>query len=38
MSDGKGGHEPIDAATEEVASNVVEAAFRVHRALGPGLL
>lgn len=31
-------HEPIPEATEEVGAAVVEAAFRVHRKLGPGLL
>ncbi len=30
--------EPIAAETERVASQVMEAAFKVHRALGPGLL
>ena len=30
--------EPIPAATEDVGSAIVEAAFRVHRAMGPGLL
>lgn len=32
------GFDPIPADTEETATKVVEAAFRVHRALGPGLL
>ena len=31
-------YEPIPVRTEEVAGAVIEAAFRVHRALGPGLL
>lgn len=31
-------YEPIEDETERVASAVVEAAFRVHRQLGPGLL
>ena len=31
-------HEPIPKETELIASQVVEAAFRVHRSLGPGLL
>ena len=31
-------HDPIPVETEAIASQVVEAAFRVHRALGPGLL
>ena len=31
-------HDPIPAKTEAIASQVVEAAFCVHRALGPGLL
>ena len=30
--------EPIDAETERVAAQVMDAAFKVHRALGPGLL
>ncbi|NLG26374.1 MAG: GxxExxY protein [Chloroflexi bacterium] len=30
--------EPIDAATERVAAAIVDAAYHVHRALGPGLL
>lgn len=30
--------EPIPDRTEKVAADVIEAAFRVHRALGPGLL
>lgn len=30
--------EPIDKLTEEIASKIIEAAFRVHRELGPGLL
>jgi GxxExxY protein len=31
-------YEPISPETEHVASDVIEAAFQVHRALGPGLL
>ncbi len=31
-------HELIPDETERIASEVIEAAFRVHRALGPGLL
>jgi GxxExxY protein len=34
----KESHDPIPAAVEELASRAIEAAFRVHRALGPGLL
>ncbi|MBX9790399.1 MAG: GxxExxY protein [Pirellulales bacterium] len=30
--------EPIAAETERVAAAVMDAAFKVHRALGPGLL
>ena len=30
--------EPIPAETERVAAQVMDAAFKVHRALGPGLL
>jgi len=30
--------EPIPAHTEAIASNLIDAALRVHRALGPGLL
>lgn len=31
-------HAPIPEATEKVAKEVVDSAFRVHTALGPGLL
>jgi len=31
-------HDPIPVEAETIASQVIEAAFRVHRALGPGLL
>lgn len=31
-------HAPIPPETEAIAAQVIEAAFRVHRALGPGLL
>jgi GxxExxY protein len=31
-------HGPISARAEEVATAVVDAAVKVHRALGPGLL
>src|SRR3989304_7777726 len=31
-------HKPIPDATEKVASGIVEASFRVHSTLGPGLL
>ena len=30
--------DPIDEETENIASKVIESAFRVHRELGPGLL
>ena len=30
--------DPIPAETERVATAIVDAALRVHRALGPGLL
>jgi len=30
--------EPIPPETEAIAAGLIEAAFRVHRALGPGLL
>ena len=30
--------EPIDAETERIATQALDAAFKVHRALGPGLL
>jgi GxxExxY protein len=33
-----GRHEPIPATTEAVAKHVVDAAFAVHKNLGPGLL
>lgn len=29
---------PIDADVEALAANVIDAAFRIHKALGPGLL
>ena len=31
-------HEPIPESAERAAAQLIEAAFRVHRALGPGLL
>jgi len=31
-------HNPIPEETERIGGLVIEAAFRVHRALGPGLL
>ncbi|TWT77152.1 hypothetical protein Pla123a_25830 [Posidoniimonas polymericola] len=31
-------HDPIPASTEAIAKQVVDAAFRVHSTLGPGLL
>ena len=31
-------HVPISARAEEVATAIVDAAIKVHRALGPGLL
>ena len=36
--DTKTPREPIPKETDEVASKIVDAAFAVHRALGPGLL
>jgi GxxExxY protein len=36
--DTKAPREPIPAETDEVASKIVDAAFAVHSALGPGLL
>jgi GxxExxY protein len=36
--DTKAPREPIPEETDEVASKVVDAAFAVHTALGPGLL
>ncbi len=35
---GKAIHDPVPQALEEVAAQVVEAGFRVHRGLGLGLL
>jgi GxxExxY protein len=32
------GYKPIDAEDERIATQVVDAALQVHRALGPGLL
>lgn len=31
-------HEPITDDTEKIAHEIIQAAFRVHKALGPGLL
>lgn len=31
-------HDPLPAEHEEIASRVLDAAFAIHRALGPGLL
>ena len=31
-------HEPIPEETEKIATAVLDCAFKVHRALGPGLL
>jgi GxxExxY protein len=36
--DSKTPREPIPTETDEVASKIVDAAFAVHKALGPGLL
>ena len=36
--DTKAPREPIPKETDEVAPKIVDAAFAVHRALGPGLL
>jgi GxxExxY protein len=38
MDGPRGMHRPLTSATEMVASEVVAAAFEVHKALGPGLL
>jgi GxxExxY protein len=35
---GAGSHRPLDERTEPVAREIVDAAFKVHVALGPGLL
>jgi len=32
------GHDPLPVATERFASEIVDAAFKVHDALGPGLM
>lgn len=32
------GHDPLPAASERFASEIVDAAFKVHDALGPGLM
>ncbi len=37
-TDTKAPREPIPRGTDEVASKIVDAAFAVHMALGPGLL
>lgn len=36
--DGMAEHLPIPAETDRIAALVLDAAFKVHRALGPGLL
>ncbi|SFS82179.1 GxxExxY protein [Brevundimonas viscosa] len=38
MHEGHDGTEPVSASVEGVGRGVVDAAFTVHRALGPGLL
>lgn len=38
MHEGHEGTEPLLAATERVGRSVLNAAFSVHKALGPGLL
>jgi hypothetical protein len=38
LSPAAAGPKPIPDATEKVASGIVDAAFRVHSTLGPGLL
>ena len=38
MHDGHNGRAPIPPGVERVGAAVMEAAFRAHRALGPGLL
>ena len=38
MHEGHEGTEPVSAGVERVGRAVVDAAFTVHRALGPGLL
>ena len=38
MHEGHDGTEPVSAGVERVGRAVVDAAFTVHRALGPGLL
>jgi GxxExxY protein len=35
---GDKGYEPVSEEVEQAVAGVIEAAFRVHRALGPGLL
>jgi len=41
MHDGHDGHdesEPVSAAVNQIGRSVMDAAFTVHRTLGPGLL
>jgi hypothetical protein len=38
MHEGHDGSEPLPAAVERIGRAVIDAAFTVHRALGPGLL
>ena len=38
MDTKKDSHDPLPARTEQVATQIVDAAFKVHSSLGPGLL
>lgn len=38
MHDGHDGTEPVPEAVNQIGRSVMDAAFNVHRALGPGLL
>jgi GxxExxY protein len=38
MHDGHDGREPVPEAVNQIGRSVMDAAFNVHRALGPGLL
>jgi GxxExxY protein len=34
----EGRHRPVDAEVDDLVKKIIDAAFKVHRALGPGLL
>lgn len=38
MHEGRDGHRPISPGVERIGRAILDASFRVHRTLGPGLL